>query len=167
MAFSGVLTDRRLKRPPSLKPVTLILQWWTWHSYTLPTEDPKNIQSLSSADITIFSLEISNFCYIKTYKCRLHFNVQFLILLLFFSEFLNVVFINMVAILMVSAKLDTLGHLKVKVFWNKGHDIVNSVYDITNKILSGDSNSIVDVVMWPKFDVPIISMRKVVITSIL
>ena len=73
----------------------------------------------------------------------------------------------MVAILMVSAKLDTLGHLKVKVFWNKGHDIVNSVYDITNKILSGDSNSIVDVVMWPKFDVPIISMRKVVITSIL
>ena len=73
----------------------------------------------------------------------------------------------MVAILMVSAKLDTLGHLKVKVFWNKGHDIINSVYDITNKILSRDSNSIVDVVMWPKFDVPCISMGKVVIASIL
>ena len=30
--------------------------------------------SLSSADISIFSPEISNFCYIKKYSYRLHFN---------------------------------------------------------------------------------------------
>ena len=29
---------------------------------------------LSSADIGIYSLEISNFCYIDKYKCWLHFN---------------------------------------------------------------------------------------------
>ena len=39
----------------------------------------------------------------------------------------------MVAILMMSAKLDTLGLLKIKVTWNNG-------YDVTNKILSRYSN---------------------------
>ena len=29
--------------PPSLKPVTLSYNDETWHSYTLPKEDPKNI----------------------------------------------------------------------------------------------------------------------------
>ena len=47
-------------------------------SYTLPKEDPKNINyatdPLSSADVSIFSPEISNFCYIKKYRYRLHFN---------------------------------------------------------------------------------------------
>ena len=31
-------------------------------------------KSLSSADISNFSPEIGNFCYIKKYKYRLHFN---------------------------------------------------------------------------------------------
>ena len=58
-----------------IKPVTHIPHDETWHSYTLPKEDPKNIciiyhvtHSLSSADISIFSPEIRNFFYIL--KCR-------------------------------------------------------------------------------------------------
>ena len=39
--------------------------------------------TLSSADISIFALEISKFCYIKKYKYRLHFDTSFLILLTF------------------------------------------------------------------------------------
>ena len=70
---------------------------------------------MSSADISVFSPEINSFCYIKKYRHRLHFNALFLILLTFF-EFLKVVLINMVAILMMSVKLATLGLLKMKVF---------------------------------------------------
>ena len=73
----------------------------------------------------------------------------------------------MVTILMMSAKMATLGLLKIKVFWNKGYDVITSVCDVTNKILSCDSNYIVDVVMWPKFGNSRISMREVIITSIL
>ena len=73
----------------------------------------------------------------------------------------------MVTILMMSAKITTPGLLKIRVFWNKGYDIIIFVYDVTNKILSRDSNYIIDVVMWPKFGNCIISMRKVIITSIL
>ena len=36
---------------------------------------------------------------------------------------------------MMSAKTATLGLLKIKVFWNKGYDIILSVYDVINKIL--------------------------------
>ena len=53
----------------------------------------------------------------------------------------------MVTILMISAKKDTPSLLKVKVYLNKGFDIMISVHDVTNKIFSRDSNYIVDVVM--------------------
>ena len=65
----------------------------------------------------------------------------------------------MVAVLMMSAKLVTLDLLKIKVFWNKGYDVIISVYDINNKILSRDSNYIVDVARWSKFRNSNISMR--------
>ena len=32
------------------------------------------------------------------------------------------------------SKTDTLGLLRIKVFWNKGYDIVTFFYDVTNKI---------------------------------
>ena len=48
---------------------------------------------------------------------------------------------------MVSAKIATLGLLKIKVFGNKGNDVIIFVHDITNKVLSRDSHFIVDVVM--------------------
>ena len=44
----------------------------------------------------------------------------------------------MVTILMMSAKIATPGLLKVKVFRNKGYDVIISVHDVTNKILSRD-----------------------------
>ena len=73
----------------------------------------------------------------------------------------------MIGILMISAKLATLGVLKTKTFWNKGYEVIISVYDNTNKILSCDSNYVVDKVMWPTFGKPSISMREVTITSVL
>ena len=68
---------------------------------------------------------------------------------------------------MMSAKMATLGLLKITVFWNKGYDVIISVNDVTNKILSRDSNYIVDVFIWPKFGNCSISMRNVITTSIL
>ena len=68
---------------------------------------------------------------------------------------------------MMSAKLATLGLLEIKVFWKKGYDVVTAVCDVTNKILSYDSNYIVDLVMWPNFGNSSISVKEVIITSIL
>ena len=59
----------------------------------------------------------------------------------------------MVSNLMISAKLATPGFLKTKLFWNKD--------------LSCESNYIVDVAMWSKVGNCIISMKKVITTSIL
>ena len=58
--------------------------------------------------------------------------------------------VNMFAILMMSAKLATLGLLKKKVFLNECYDVTIYFDDVTNKILSRDSNYFVDVVMWLK-----------------
>ena len=52
----------------------------------------------------------------------------------------------------------TAGLLKIKISENK-------VYDVTNKVLSDDLNSMVDVVIWPNFGNSSISMREVIITS--
>ena len=68
---------------------------------------------------------------------------------------------------LMSAKLATLGLLKIKLFLNKGYDVISSVYDVTNKILLRASIYIVNVVMWPKFGNSSTSMREVIITSIL
>ena len=46
----------------------------------------------------------------------------------------------MVTILMKSAKMAIPGVFKIKEFWNKGYDVIISAYDVTNKILSRDSN---------------------------
>ena len=59
----------------------------------------------------------------------------------------------MVTIFMVSAKRASLGPLKIKLFWSKGNDVIISVYNVINKILSNYiySNYIVNVAMWPEF----------------
>ena len=67
----------------------------------------------------------------------------------------------------MSAKMTIPGLFKIKIFWKKGYDVITYVHDVTNKILSYDSNYIVDVVMWPKFGNSSISMREVIIISIL
>ena len=55
----------------------------------------------------------------------------------------------MVKILMMSAKMATPGLLKIKIFWKKAYDVIISAHDVTNIILSRDSNYNVNVVMWP------------------
>ena len=68
---------------------------------------------------------------------------------------------------MMSGKMATSGLLKITVFWNKGYDITIFVNDVTNKFLWHDSNYIVDVLMRPMFGNSSISVREVIITSIL
>ena len=68
---------------------------------------------------------------------------------------------------MMSAKMATPALLKIKLFWNKGYDVIIYVHDVTNKILSRDSNYVVDVVMTPKFGNFSISIKEVIIISIL
>ena len=53
----------------------------------------------------------------------------------------------MVTILMMSAKISTPGLLKIRVFSNDGYDVIISFHDVTSKILSRDSNYIIDVVI--------------------
>ena len=68
----------------------------------------------------------------------------------------------MITILMMSAKMATVSlFFKIKIFWNKGYDVIISVHDVTSKILSRDSDYTVNVVMWPKFGNFSISMREV------
>ena len=69
---------------------------------------------LRTADISIFSPEIIKFYCIKKYRYRVNFDTLFLIILNFF-KFLKIVLINMVTILMIPAKIATLGLLKIKV----------------------------------------------------
>ena len=66
----------------------------------------------------------------------------------------------------MSAKLATLGLLQINVFWKKGYDIIISIHDVTNKILSPKSNYIVDMVMWATFGNSSISMREIIITLV-
>ena len=61
------------------------------------------------------------FC-IKKYRHRFQLGTQFLILLIFL-ESLTIVLINMVTILMMSAKMTTPGLFKAKIFWKKDYDV--------------------------------------------
>ena len=69
-------------------------------------------------------------------------------------------------ILMMSTIMATPGFLKTKVFWKRGYDVIIFLDDI-NKIFSHDSIYIADVTKWSKFGNSEISMRKVIVTSIL
>ena len=68
---------------------------------------------------------------------------------------------------MMSAKMATQGLLKITVLWNKGYDVMIPAHDVTKTLLSRDSSYIVDVVIWLKFGNSSISVREVIITSIL
>ena len=69
----------KAKKAPSLKSVTHILQRWNLAQLYLAQRRSKKYMNhvtdpLSSADISIFSPEITKFCYIKKYIYRLHFD---------------------------------------------------------------------------------------------
>ena len=61
----------------------------------------------------------------------------------------------------------TLALLKRNVFWNKGFDVIISVHDKTNQILSCHSSHIVDLVMLIKLGNCSISLTEIIVTSIL
>ena len=48
-----------------------------------------------------------------------------------------------------------------------GYGVLIYACDVTNKVLSSDSNDIVDVVKWPKIGNSSISMREVIFISVL
>ena len=73
----------------------------------------------------------------------------------------------MVAILIMLAKVATLGLFETKLFLNRGFDVIKSIHDVINKILLGDSNYVEDVNMRPKLGNSRVSMREVIATSIL
>ena len=60
------------------------------------------------------------------------FSTSFLILLTV-TESTKVVLINMIAMWMMWTQLAPLGHLKIKVFWNKVHDAIISVHGVMRK----------------------------------
>ena len=64
-----------------------------------------------------------------------------------FFESLKILLINTVTIFMMSATLATPGLLKIKIFQNKGYDVIIRDCDFTSKVLLPNSNYIVDVVM--------------------
>lgn len=68
---------------------------------------------------------------------------------------------------MMSAKIAAPSLLKIKVILNKGYDTMIFVHGVTSNILSHESNYFVDAVMRPKFGKCSISIRKVIVSSIL
>ena len=68
---------------------------------------------LSFREISIFLPEISNFRYIRQYKQKLNVDAFFLILLTF-TEPIQVALIKMIAILMMSAKLTNPAILEIE-----------------------------------------------------
>ena len=147
------------KKPPSLKSVTYVLQEWnlaqlyfTWRrskKYVNHVTHP-----LSSADFRIFLLEISKFCYFKKYRYRLYFDTLFLIFLTFFESW-KIFLINMFIILMMSAKMATLGLLKKKVMtsWFLSMTSSTQIYHVTQIILymlSRDQSLVTLVLLWDK-----------------
>ena len=157
------------KGAPCLKPVTHILQWQLGTVITYL----KNIKKIYEWRDTH-----PGFCghqhfftgnqqILLCQKTQIYIAFYYIISNSFsFLESLNGCLINLVIILM-SAKMATPSLLKITVFWNKGYDVIIFVNDVTNNILSRDSNYIVDVFMWRKFGKCSISMKEVITTSIL
>ena len=67
----------------------------------------------------------------------------------------------------MSAKMATSGLFKSTVFGSKGFNVTILVDDVSNKILSRDSNYIVDLFICPNFGNFSISVKEVNTTSIL
>ena len=88
----------------------------------IPKGDPKTIWITWHIPLVLltstFLPEITKFCYIKKYKYRFHLDTK-LLTLLTFLESLRIVLINVVKIMMMSAKMATSGLLEIKILWKK------------------------------------------------
>ena len=89
------------------------------------------------------------------------------ILFLTFFESLKICLLNTNTILMMLTKLATLGLFKTKIFRNRRYDVIIFDYEVTNKILSRDSNYIVDLVTSLKFGNSSLSITEVIKNPIL
>ena len=67
----------------------------------------------------------------------------------------------------MSVNLTTPSLLKRKIFRNESYDVIIFDYGATKKVLSRDSDDIVDLVLRPKFGNSSVSVREVIIISIL
>ena len=140
----------------------------TWHSYTLPKEDPKNVWVTWYIPWVLLT---SGFFYWKSANVPISRNtdtdsIWYIISNSLFESSI-IVEINMVQVLKMSAKIAALGLLKIKVLWNKVYDVIIFIHDVNKKILSRDLSYTVDVVTWPKFGNSSNFMREVIITSII
>ena len=120
MGLFGVAHVGGPKRPPLLKichtyPIMIKLVTVVPYLKKIPKIYKSRDIPLSSADTSILSPEIIKSSYIKKYRYRMHFDKLPLILLSYF-ESLRIVLINIVIILMMSAKMAGLGLLRIKVF---------------------------------------------------
>ena len=109
-----------------------------WYIYTLPKEDQKNTKItwhtpwflLTSA---FFHQKSGNFV-ISTNTDKDCILAQNLSLFLNSLESWKIFLINLVIILMMSAKMVTPGLFKITVFWNNDYGVIIHVDDVTNKI---------------------------------
>ena len=139
MGLFGAAHAWGTKRPPSRKSDTHISNDETWHSYTLPKEDPKNIwitwhTPWVLVSLAFFHRKSANFAISENTDIDCILVHNFFLFLTFF-ESLKTFFINMGAILIMSAKLLTPGRLKIKIFQKIGCDVIIPDYDVTNKML--------------------------------
>ena len=101
---------------------------------------------LSFADISIIYRKSTNIAISRnTVVVDCIFTRNFFFFFIVFKS-LKVILIDIAAILMISAKMATLGLLKIKVFGNKGYEVMICVHDVTNNILSRYSNYIIDAI---------------------
>ena len=112
--------------PPPLKSVTHIsYNDETWHSYTSTKKDPKNICIMWHTPwVLLTSPFFTGNQQILLYQ-EIQIKVTFWYIISnsfnFFFQSLKIVLINM---LMMSAKMGTLGLLKINAWWNKGYDVI-------------------------------------------
>ena len=116
LSFLGLLADGGsgvAKKPPSLTSVTLIPQWWNVAVIPYLKKFQKHINRVTHhlryADITFFQRKSATFVTSRNTDIDYIFIHNFWLI---FFESLKVVLLNMVAILMMSTKLATVGLLK-------------------------------------------------------
>ena len=93
---------------------------------------------LSFADISIFHRKSADFAISRNTDIDCILIHNFLILLSFIESW-KIVLVNMVIILMMSAKMATPGFRKIKVFWKKGYDVIIFTNGVPNKTLLRDT----------------------------
>ena len=128
--------------PPSpfLKSVTHILQWW--NSTVIPCL--KKIQKLYESRDTPLEFYWHQQFFNGNHQVLLYREIHVLIAFRYImSNFFNFSWVfkdcfnKKVTILTMSAKIATSDLLKIKIFWNKGYDVIIYAYDITKKIFTG------------------------------